>query len=106
MLTQYWLARQCAISVPHSSMSAGEMGTAPLSLSSGDAAPTALSSSLAFTHRCTGAHAASSPSCSEGSWSLQGPCSARMPGSTLWAGRAMWTQAGQSCLYPVRVQHQ
>lgn len=40
MLTQYWLARQCAISVPHSSMSAGEMGTAPLSLGSGDAAPT------------------------------------------------------------------
>lgn len=82
-------------------MSAGEMGTAPLSLSSGDAVPTALSSSLAFTHQCTGARAAPSPSCSEGSWSLQGLCSARMPGSTLRAGRAMWTQAGRSCLYPV-----
>lgn len=42
----------------------------------------------AFTHQCSGARAAPSPSCSEGSWSPRAPCSARMPGSTLRAGRA------------------
>lgn len=73
---------------------------APVSLSSRDAAPMALSSPLAFTHRCSGAHAAPSPSCSEGSWSPRDPCSARMPGSTLQAGTDTWTQAGGNCLYP------
>lgn len=39
-------------------------------------------------HRCSGARAAPSPSCSEGSWSPPAPCSARTPGSTLRAGES------------------
>lgn len=52
------------------------------------------------THRCTGGRAASSPSCSAGSWSPPAPSSARRPGSTLQVGGG-----GEARAEPQRPMH-
>lgn len=99
MLTQNWFARQCAISVPHSSMSGREErdnGPAePRLLGRSPPRPRACllsPRSHCGPHRCSGARAAPSPSCSEGNWSPPALCSARTPGSTLQAG-----ESGHGC---------
>lgn len=109
MLTQNWLARQCAISVPHSSMSGEQEGhTVLLSLlSTWDAAPPAASSLPTAPPGPTAVltdaavlvqHPA--PLAAKAAGVLWPRAAPARPVALCGQGRAGWAQAGGSCLHP------